>query len=76
MDDGGKARNRLIAYTVVRLGGFAIFIFGVAIIYTDVMRPGGWPQFGAIVAILGVLDSLVAPWILRRAWARQDREQQ
>lgn len=76
MDDDAKARSRLIAYTIVRLAGFAIFIFGVAIIYTNVIRPGGWPQFGAIVAIVGVIDSLVAPRILRRAWDRQDREQQ
>ena len=52
MLDDTKARNRLLLYTLVRLGGLAIFFLGIAIIYTDLVRPGGWPQVGAIVAII------------------------
>jgi hypothetical protein len=66
------ARRRLLIYTVVRMGGLAIFFLGIAIIYTDVARPGGWPQLGAIVAIAGVLDALLAPRILKRAWDKED----
>lgn len=73
MDDEIRARNRLLAYSAVRLGGLAIFFVGIAIIYTDLVRRGGWPQFGAIVAILGVLDSLFAPRLLKKAWDAQDR---
>ena len=60
-------------YTLVRLGGLAIFFFGIAIIYTDLVRPGGWPQLGAIVAIMGVIDALFAPRLLKKAWDEQDR---
>jgi hypothetical protein len=74
MDEEIRARRRLMAYTVVRFGGLAIFFFGIAIIYTDLARPGGWPQVGAIVAILGVIDALLAPRILKKAWEREDRE--
>src|SRR4249919_1154109 len=73
MDDDTKARNRLLAYTAVRAAGLAIFLLGIAIIYTDLLRPGGWPQIGAIVAIMGVIDAFFAPRLLKRAWDEQDR---
>jgi hypothetical protein len=76
MDDDRQARNRLIAYSAVRAGGLAIFFLGIAIIYTDLVRPGGWPQVGAIVAIMGVIDALFAPRLLKRAWDEQDRNEE
>jgi len=72
MDDK-TARNRLLIYSLVRFGGLAIFLFGIAIMYTSVLRPGGWPQIGAIVAILGVLDAMFAPRLLKKAWDEKDR---
>jgi len=74
MDDDTKARNRLLAYTAVRAAGLAIFFLGMAIIYTNLLREGGWPQVGAIVAIMGVIDALFAPRLLKRAWDEQDRQ--
>ena len=74
--DENVARRRLLLYTIVRMGGLAIFFLGMAIIYTGLVRPGGWPQLGAIVAIIGVIDSLFAPRLLKRAWDRQDRERE
>jgi hypothetical protein len=73
MDDDTKGRNRLLAYTAIRAAGLAIFLIGVAIIYTDLLRPGGWPQIGAIVAIMGVIDAFFAPRLLKKAWDEQDR---
>jgi membrane protein implicated in regulation of membrane protease activity len=75
MDDD-TARRRLLVYSLLRFGGVAIFFLGLAIIYTGLVRPGGWPQVGAIVAIVGVLDALLAPHLLKRAWDRQDQEDQ
>ena len=74
MDDDRQARNRLIAYSAVRAGGLAIFFLGIAIVYTDLVRPGGWPQVGAIVAIMGVIDAIFAPRLLKRAWDERDRQ--
>lgn len=71
MDDD-KARQRLLLYSVARLGGLAIFFLGVAIIYTDLVRPGGWPQVGAIIAIMGVVDAMFVPRILKKAWDEKD----
>jgi hypothetical protein len=73
MDDS-EAKRRLLLYSLVRIVGLAIFLLGIAIIYTNLARPGGWPQLGAIVAILGVIDATFAPRLLKRAWDRQDRQ--
>ena len=72
MDDG-TAQKRLLLYSLVRAGGLAIFFLGIAIIYTDLIRPGGWPQIGALVAIMGVIDAMFAPRLLKRAWDEKDR---
>ena len=74
MDDD-VARKRLLAYSLVRLGGLAIFFLGLAIIYTNLVRPGGWPQLGAIVAIMGVIDAVFAPRLLKKVWDQEDRAQ-
>ena len=73
MDDESRWRNRLLAYSAVRLGGLAIFFLGIAIIYTDLVREGGWPQVGAVVAIMGAIEALFAPRMLRMLWEEQDR---
>jgi hypothetical protein len=66
-------RERLIVYSLVRLCGLVIFFVGLAIIYTGLVRPGGWPRLGAIVCIVGVIAGLIAPRIQKKAWDRQDR---
>ncbi len=76
MDEDARARNRLLAYTAVRFAGLAIFFLGIAVMYTNLLRPGGWPQVGAIIVILGVIDAVLAPRVLKKAWDRRDREQE
>ena len=73
MDEDDVWRKRLLIYTLVRMGGVAIFLLGIAIFYTNLVRPGGWPQLGAVVAILGVIDAFFAPRLLKRAWDKEDR---
>ena len=65
---------RFLIYSAVRLAGLGIFFLGIAIAYSNLVRPGGWPQLGAIVAIVGVIASLFAPRLLKKAWEEQDRE--
>jgi hypothetical protein len=74
MDDEALWRKRLLLYSLVRFGGLIIFFLGIAIIYTNLVQPGGSPQLGAIVAILGAIDALIAPRLLKREWDRQDRQ--
>jgi hypothetical protein len=76
MADEDVWKRRFLVYSLVRIGGLAIFFLGMAIAYTDLVREGGWPQVGAVVAIMGVIDALFAPRLLKREWERQDREKQ
>jgi membrane protein implicated in regulation of membrane protease activity len=73
MDEDELWRKRLIQYSLVRGLGLLIFFLGLAIIYTNLVRPGGWPRLGAIVAIIGALDALLLPRFVRRAWDKKDR---
>ena len=72
MDDEALWRKRFLVFMLLRITGLAIFFLGIAIAYFDVIRPGGWPQVGAIVAIMGAIDALFAPILLRRHWRDQD----
>lgn len=65
-------RTRFLAFTLVRLAGLALFLIGVAIAFSDLVRPGGWPLLGGLMAIAGAIDALFAPRVLKRAWERQD----
>ncbi len=60
-------------FMVVRLAGLAVFFLGVAIAYFDILRPGGWPQVGAIIAILGAMDAIFAPRLLKTLWEREQK---
>ena len=70
--DEAKWRKRLLAYTAARMGGLVIFGLGLAIFYTDLLREGGWPQVGAVVIILGLIDALFAPMVLKKHWDKED----
>jgi hypothetical protein len=72
-DEDALWRKRLLAYSAVRLGGVAIVFLGVAIIYTNLLREGGWPRLGAIIALLGAVDTLLAPRLLKKLWDREQR---
>lgn len=72
MADEELWRRRFQVFMLVRLFGLAVFIFGVFVIYSDLLRPGGWPALGAILAIIGALDSVFAPRLLKKIWEQQD----
>jgi hypothetical protein len=74
MDDEKQWRKRFLAYMGARLAGLAVFFLGIAVAYTDLLRPGGWPQVGAIIAILGVLDALLLPRVIKKSWERKEKE--
>ena len=75
MDDD-VARQRLLVYTIARFGGVASVFLGIAIMYTNLVRPGGWPQVGAIIAIGGVIEAMFIPRLIKRAWDKQDESQE
>jgi membrane protein implicated in regulation of membrane protease activity len=74
MDDEQVWRRRLLVYSAVRFVGLVVFFIGLAVAYSDLVRKGGWPQAGAIIAIVGVIDALFLPRLVKRGWERQDQE--
>jgi hypothetical protein len=75
MADEDKWRQRFNLFMGIRLFGLLVFFAGLAIVFTNLLRPGGWPVVGSIVMILGLLDSVVAPRILKKKWEAEDRQQ-
>lgn len=73
-EDEAKWKRRFALTSLARLASLAIFFVGIAIAYTDLARPGGWPQVGAALAIMGALDMAFAPRLLRKKWRREDGE--
>jgi hypothetical protein len=74
MGDDELWRRRFQAFMLVRVAGLALFFLGVAIIYTDLVRQGGWRVLGAILAVMGAIDAVFAPKLLKRLWEQQDGE--
>ncbi len=73
MVDENLWRRRFLLFMVARMVGLAIFALGVAIAFTDLVREGGSPLLGGILAILGMIDAIFAPRMLKRMWEREDR---
>ncbi len=74
MADEEVWKRRFHQFMAVRLIGLAIFLAGVAIAFSDLLREGGWPSLGGILAIIGALGAVFVPRVLKRAWDRQDRQ--
>jgi hypothetical protein len=70
MDDE-TAKRQLLIYTGLRLSGVVLCLFGIAIIYSNLLRPGGWPQLGAVIAIVGAVHALFSPHLLKKKWDRE-----
>ena len=66
-------RRRFQLFMLVRLFGVAMFLLGIAIAYSDLVRPGGWPVVGALIAIAGAIDAVFAPRMLRKVWQQRDQ---
>jgi hypothetical protein len=75
MPDEDIWRQRFNLFMGIRLFGLLVFFAGLAIVFTNLLRPGGWPVVGSIVMILGLLYSVVAPRLLKQKWEAYDRQQ-
>jgi hypothetical protein len=73
MTDDEVWRRRFQLFAAIRLFGLLIFLLGIAIAFTDLVRPGGWRLLGGILAIIGAIDAVVAPRILKKGWERLDK---
>jgi len=72
MPDEAVWKRRFLVFMLVRLFGLLTFLLGLAIVFTDLLREGGWPQVGAILIIVGAIDAAFAPKLLKKQWDRED----
>lgn len=72
MADETVWRRRFLVFMAARLIGLLTFLAGLAIIFTDALREGGWPQVGAVLVVLGAIDAVFAPKLLKKQWERED----
>jgi hypothetical protein len=73
MNDDDLWRRRFQLFAAIRLVGLVTFLLGIAIAFTDLVRPGGWKLAGGILVIIGAIDAVLAPRILKKGWERLDR---
>lgn len=71
MDDEAIWRRRFLISMLARFAGLLILLFGMAVTFTDLMHPGGLPQLGAVLVIVGAIGSVVAPRLVRKRWERE-----
>jgi hypothetical protein len=70
MDDEALWKQRFLLFMIVRLAGLVIFFLGIAIAFSDLLREGGMPTLGGFLAIIGVIDAVFAPRVLKKMWQR------
>ena len=75
MADEQLWKQRFLIFNLARLVGLATILLGMVIGYTNLVREGGWPVVGLIIALLGAIDAIFAPRLLKKAWDEQDRPQ-
>ena len=65
-------KKRFALFMAARLFGLLTFLAGVAIMYSDLLRPGGWPAVGAVLIIIGIIDAVFAPKLMKKHWDNID----
>lgn len=67
-----EAKRQFILFAVLRVGGLLLFLLGIAIAFTDLLKPGGWRLLGGILVIVGVIEAVISPRLVKRSMARTD----
>jgi len=56
------------------VGGLILFLLGIAIAFTDLLKPGGWKLLGGILVIVGAIEAVISPRLVKRSMARPDNK--
>lgn len=73
MSDDELWRKRFQIFAAIRFVGLATAVLGLVIAFSDLVRPGGWKLVGGVLVIVGLIDAVLAPKILKRGWDRLDK---
>lgn len=68
MIDDELYKKRFLLFTMARLSGVAMIIFGVAVAFSDLVRDGGFRQLGGLLIALGTIELVIVPILLKRSW--------
>ena len=55
MSDDELWKRRFLAFGAARIGGVALILFGLAVAFTDLVRPDGFRGLGALLKCSGVM---------------------
>jgi hypothetical protein len=69
-----EAKRQFIIFAILRIGGVLLFLLGVAIAFTDLLRPGGWRLLGGILVIVGTIEAVISPRLVKRSMARSSEK--
>ena len=76
MADDDIWKRRFFVFAGARLFGLLTIVAGAAVMFSDIVRPGGWPAVGAVIVVMGLIDAVVAPRLLRKHWRQVDKERE
>lgn len=65
-----EAKRRFLIFAAIRLTGLAVFLLGIFIALTDLIVDGGSPIVGGVLAMIGAIDAVLAPAILKKVMDR------
>ena len=71
MIDDAEWKRRFLVFSALRIAGLLLFLLGIAIAFSDLLKPGGWPLLGGILAIVGAVEAVLIGRILKKAWRDQ-----
>ena len=66
-------RKRFGIFALLRVSGLLLFLLGMAIIFSDLVQPGGALGLGMVVVGCGLVEALLGPVLLRQHWEKADR---
>ncbi len=64
-------KRRFGIFAILRVTGLAMMLAGAFVGMTDLLLPGGMPVLGIVLGVVGAIDGLVVPTLLRRRWKGQ-----
>ena len=67
-----QAKRQFIIFAILRIGGLLLFLLGIAIAFTDLLKPGGWRLLGGILVVVGAIEAVISPRLVKRSMARTD----
>jgi len=69
-----EAKRQFIIFAILRVGGLILFLLGIAIAFTDLLKPGGWKLLGGILVIVGAIEAVISPRLVKRSMAQPDEK--